>query len=290
MQVTLEEAQLFFKLYFALLAYTNRQRKVVPKISKPEDIPGAGIANLGKIRDELFSHVNLLEQFVHENSEGFSPDELKIAEGWRHYIAGDFFILKYLKKYTIFIPAQSNPETYHLYGVLSLIDPLEDILGDHPLPLLVKTVLLPFQGKIIYDGMVAPYSMLFGPGFRGDLTDTYRRLKQREGIIEQLADAEGQRLLKTSAERSPAKKPAPDWRPAINEMAARVEGMRKADTPKQRNTLSLLRAATNFSQSIFEDPENLDEQLRRFSQVRRAMTQLERLIDAEKYGFFEDDF
>ena len=73
-------------------------------------------------------------------------------------------------------------------------------------------------------------------------------------------------------------------------MAAQVEGMRKADTPIQRNTLSLLRTVTLFSQSIFDDPQNLDEQLRRFSQVRRAMTRLERQIDAEKYGFFEEDF
>jgi hypothetical protein len=47
---------------------------------------------------------------------------------------------------------------------------------------------------------------------------------------------------------------------------------------------------TLFSLAVFDDPENFDEQLRRFKQVRRAMTQLEGLIDAQKYGFFEEDF
>ncbi len=42
MNLSTEDAQLFFKLFLAILAYTNRQLNLVPKVSKPTDLHGLG--------------------------------------------------------------------------------------------------------------------------------------------------------------------------------------------------------------------------------------------------------
>ena len=45
-------------------------------------------------------------------------------------------------------------EDNKVYAVLALSDPLEDmVLGLRP-PILVNAVLLPFKGKIVYDGIL----------------------------------------------------------------------------------------------------------------------------------------
>jgi hypothetical protein len=71
------------------------------------------------------------------------------------------------------------------YGVLGLISPIDKVIGPD-LPLLVDATLLPFHDKIIYDGILAPYSIYFGPGIRADLNKTYRDIKEREGITTSL--------------------------------------------------------------------------------------------------------
>ena len=58
MNLATEEARLFFKLFLALLAYTNRQLRVVENVATVSDIhklAKAGTASTMKIRDGLYS-------------------------------------------------------------------------------------------------------------------------------------------------------------------------------------------------------------------------------------------
>ena len=76
MNLASEDAQLFFKLFLALLAYTNRQRQVVENVATVGDIHKlgkAGTASIMKIRDALYAHPKVLDQFVVENPEHFAP-------------------------------------------------------------------------------------------------------------------------------------------------------------------------------------------------------------------------
>jgi len=101
MNLTTEDARLFFKLYFALLAYTNRQLKITPKVSAPIDIPKAGGDALMKIRDALYADSELLVRFNEENPERFTPEELNMIANWKHRVSGEFYLMRYLKKYCI---------------------------------------------------------------------------------------------------------------------------------------------------------------------------------------------
>ncbi len=191
-------------------------------------------------------------------------------------MSGEFYLMRYLKKYAVFM---STKEADHLYGVLGLYDSFDTLLGGQPLPVLLKTTLLPFKGRTIYDGIIASYSVLFGPGIRGELDDTYKRLKQKEGIIEQLVNAEGKPAIKTSLTKR-ASKPAPDWKPLLAEIAAQTDKMRHADTPDQTAALALLRAAAHLALSSFDKASETENELR---QVRRALSRLENLADEEDF-------
>ena len=92
--------------------------------------------------------MDLIDAFVSENPFRLSEDELEIVRSWKDLVAGEFYVYRCLKKYTVFL---TTGEPVVAYGVLSLTDSFEDLIG-HRLPHLCKTVLLPFKGRIVYDG------------------------------------------------------------------------------------------------------------------------------------------
>lgn len=165
MNISREDAGLFFKLMWALQAYVNRQLKLVPGIKSTKSYIKLDSEEKLKVRDALWAHPELLEAFLVENPARLSPEEIQIVASWKRHIAGRFYILRFLKRYAIFLSADNSER---VYGVLGLYDALEDVMGDWPLPILVEAVLLPFKGHIIYDGLLIPYSISFGSGIRGN--------------------------------------------------------------------------------------------------------------------------
>jgi hypothetical protein len=69
--------------------------------------------------------------------------------------------------------------------VLALSQPFKDLIGPY-LPVLTQTVLLPFKGVIVYDGLMSSYNISFGPGIRRSLNESFKDAKARHGIITSL--------------------------------------------------------------------------------------------------------
>jgi hypothetical protein len=109
MNLASDDAQLFFKLFLALLAYTNRQRQVVENVATVGDIHKlgkAGTASIMKIRDALYADSQLLVRFIEENPDHFMPEELDIVASWKQRVSGEFYLMRYLKKYAVFMPSK----------------------------------------------------------------------------------------------------------------------------------------------------------------------------------------
>jgi hypothetical protein len=187
MQVTFDEGKLFYDLYAALLAFVNGKLKAVPE--QFSDSKGYTSLPPGKrlaVRDALYAHRELLDEFVKENPSKLSVDKLKIVASWRHAVVGRFFIFRYLSKYAIFLNTDSPKKAY---GVLALADPFEELVGPY-LPRLIQTVLLPFKDKIIYDGLLSGHNITFGGGVKRRLNGEYREAKEAFGIITSLPEGE----------------------------------------------------------------------------------------------------
>lgn len=279
MNLSVEETDLFYKLHGALLAYANRHLKILPNAITGEQIRREPLDRIVKLRDALHAQPKLLERFVAENPEQFSDEELTIIASWRHAIHGDFYIMRHLKRYSVFMGGEKNP---HLYGVLGLYDPLPVLLKGLPLPTMAKAVLLPFRDCIIYDGIISSYAIHFGRGFRAAMNQTYNRLKKQEGIIEQLVGPTGEPHIRTSLARKAPTRPVPDWRPEIDQIMAQVEKMRHTETQLQSAAFGLLRAAASLAQATLQERDVAAEATRRLRSVRKALTKLERLLREEE--------
>jgi len=183
MRLSLEDGLLFYKLYPALMFYANQKLKVVDEMAcEFEQYLATPGKLLLKVRNELHAHQELIDRFLQENPAILAPDELAIVSQWKNAVIGSFFIFKYLKQYTVFLDDREPPKAY---GVIAVTDPIQDLVGQS-LPILTQAVLLPFKGKIIYDGLLSSFRVSFGPGVRKRLNETYKRVKKVNGIITSL--------------------------------------------------------------------------------------------------------
>jgi hypothetical protein len=182
MQLLPEQSERFYRIWFALLKYTNAKLRISDDFP---DQPTAGSISPQvalPIRNALWADDRLREAFIAENPAGLGEQDLALVTSWKHRVAGTFFILRHLKKYTVFI-GQGSPS--NVYGVQGLLSPFEEVVGP-ALPLMVEAVLLPFEGQIAYDGLLNVFPIHFGGGIRAGLNDDYRNAKERERIITSL--------------------------------------------------------------------------------------------------------
>jgi hypothetical protein len=172
--------ELFFKLHRALMLFVNQRLKIIDgNVASPEDfashLPGVRV----KVRDAFLSHTDLIQAFVDENPSQLSGDELDIIRSWRHLVYGSFYVFRKLKKYTVFLASDEQPIAY---GVLALSQPFEELIGPY-LPVLTRTILLPFKGRIVYDGLLNSYRISFGGGVKRRLNESFKDAKARHGIV-----------------------------------------------------------------------------------------------------------
>jgi hypothetical protein len=186
MKLSQEDVQLFYKLYPALMFYANQQLHIIENVSTVDEFMDSfrelPLEKNLEIRNAVYDNLDTIDAFVDSNPFHFSDEELEIILSWKNLVKGTFQLFRYLKKYAVFLD-DSSP--MRAYGVVALMDSFEEILGSS-LPIMLKAVLLPFKGQIIYDGFLLPYRIYFGAGIRRGLNAEYQEAKSRYGIITSL--------------------------------------------------------------------------------------------------------
>lgn len=168
----------FYGIWLPLLHYVNVQRQLVAHVPLAPCPEGMKLEDIRQLRKALWEDDALREGFIAENPARLSDADLEMVASWRYRVAGPFYILRYLKKHTVFLTKQHPPQAY---GVLGLVSPIQEIIPMPP-PVLVEAVLLPFEDRIIYDSLLMPYRVMFGAGIRRSLNEAYRRVQEQGGV------------------------------------------------------------------------------------------------------------
>ncbi len=266
-----EDAGLFFKLMPALQVFANQKLQIIKRLAHVEQYQKVSDEQRVKLRNALYEKPELIDEFVRENPFGFSGDELGIISGWVNFVAGDFMIERVLKKYAIFIGNNK------VYGVLALTEPLRQVLGGMPLPVYVKTVLLPFKGKIIYDGLIETYSILFGHGIATSVSNTYRAAKQQGKIIESLDPGWQPSETKVVVPKN--------WKPVLEDLSEKASKLRAGgdDNAVLSPAFSLVRASLDFAQKAAITPDDVDA-------LEKSLQKIQRAFDKLQDSFYLSDF
>ncbi len=243
-----DDANLFFKLMLSVHVFVNLKLDLIPDCATAEAVKNLDSAQRLKLGDALYGNPGLIEQFVKENPDGFNDEELRVIQSWSKFVAGDFYIERYLAKHAIFI---KNEE---VYAVRALHDPFDVFVAREQLPAYTKTVLLPFKGKIVYDGLMQTYRIRFGSGIRGNLRETYLTAKQNGRIIESLDPATWQ------SRKNERQQPAKDWRAEVDalRMRAQILSAGAGTPPIQGAVFKLVKTSLEMAQTSVHKADDLE--------------------------------
>ncbi len=142
-----DAADLYYKLYFGVLDYTNKKYHLCPEIVRIYKQEGLDVNKLMKVDDYLWEHKNIIDDFVIENPYNFTNEELEIIKGFKSAVTSDHFLLMgFEREYTEIL--SEDGKLYMVKGVRADID---KIISPTEIPKMIKTTLLMFQGKLIFN-------------------------------------------------------------------------------------------------------------------------------------------
>lgn len=154
-QLSADDCKFFFSTFFKMLGYVNAQLNVTAHKFNPKSSMALNRQEALAIRNKLWENPHLIGEYA--KFMGFSQEasirEIELLKSWgKNYIKGQFVILKYTADYAVF--AQIEEGNICLYAVKGLTDSVA-FLTKKQAPIMVNTAIMPFEGKIIYDGLVA---------------------------------------------------------------------------------------------------------------------------------------
>jgi hypothetical protein len=177
-----EETGEFFEIWLGLLSFVNDKYALVKKFGHPKKPAGLDKDNIVTLKRKLWETPGVIDEYI--DSVWDMPNKtVNTLRGWKNPVAGDFFIVRFLKNYTVFLPAKGKI----LYGVKGITNPIDEVLSPElSLPVYVRTVLLPFAGVIIYDSIFFTHPVHFGSSMSREINETYSEIKKEKGILTRL--------------------------------------------------------------------------------------------------------
>ena len=163
-----KKSKLFYKLYFALLEFTNQKYKINPnyKIYKQHGINPQEITN---IIDMFWKNKDLIIlEFCIVNPYKFTKEEIKLLDGFKKGIHDSFVLVQYERDYTLLM------KNGKIYMVKGLNDNIDNIITYDKLPCFVETSLIEFNGNIVYDGIISSFPVKFGMNFIKTVEKEYK--------------------------------------------------------------------------------------------------------------------
>ena len=165
-----KESKLFYKLYFALLDFTNKKYKLKPNYKIYNQV-GLNPYEITDIIDKFWENKDLvILEFCMSNPYKLNSTEIKLIEGFKKGLKDRFIIAKYEKEYTAFMSKDK------IYMVKGLNDNIDNIISYKNLPCFTETALIQFQDTIVYDGLLSSYPIDFGIEFTKTVEKEYDNL------------------------------------------------------------------------------------------------------------------
>ncbi len=181
MLIPQDAADRFIQLYLRLMHYAGRERRVLPAGMTVDEFIDTPMEMKGRCRDAIYEPSPLFGQFLEAHNADLTDQEQALVSVWaRHHVRGTLVMLTHRKEHTVFL--DMRPPT-HAYGVLGLTTELSKMFSERYLPVLVETVLLPYEGVVVCDGLIAVRSIIIGPNMERDMKAEYRDLKKRGQVI-----------------------------------------------------------------------------------------------------------
>ncbi|MBR1707482.1 MAG: hypothetical protein IJ719_01470 [Clostridia bacterium] len=171
-----EDADLFYEMWRVLLHQANLKWKMYPDINYSTD-EQIDVSKTVKLAKKIWENKEVIDECLSAHPE-LPERQRQIMNSWKKAVHGNFIIERHLQSGSIFI--MDGGEVYRVLGIISSY---EEIFWMHGLPVYVEATILPFEGKLITDGLMNMRNIFFGPGIRKSFKEQYSNAKREKRII-----------------------------------------------------------------------------------------------------------
>ena len=176
-----QDAKLFHKLMDSLLFFANKKLNIIKNCASMNELHKNDIEKTVPIRKKVFSDSGIIDDYIKENPDRLSDEEMQILASWKKSLESDFMVVKYEKEFALFL----HSKLQRVYGVKGITDSFKEKFEGYS-PIMIKIRLLPFKDNLIYDGIFFPYQITFGSGMRSSMKVEADSAIQKYGVITSL--------------------------------------------------------------------------------------------------------
>ena len=152
-----KEKDEYYKLYFAILEYVNNKYKI-SKIKKIYKQKGLNPMDLMEIDDFLWSHKEVIDEFILDNEYKFEEEELNIISNFKSAIKSEpFIIVGFDRDYTKILGTDGK-----LYMVKGVTSNMDEVVINKELPIIIDTTLVQYRDKIIFCSLLKTSDIKLG--------------------------------------------------------------------------------------------------------------------------------
>ena len=175
------DAKLFHKIMDSLLFFANKKLNIIKNCASMNELHKNDIEKTVPIRKKVFSDSGIIDDYIKENPDRLSDEEMQILASWKKSLESDFMVVKYEKEFALFL----HSKLQRVYGIKGITDSFKEKFDGYA-PIMIKIRLLPFKDDLIYDGIFFPYQITFGSGMRSSIKVEADSAIQKYGIITSL--------------------------------------------------------------------------------------------------------
>lgn len=172
-----EDADIFYECYLSVLEFINDKYHICPHIQKIVGVP-IDPKDVVEIRQVLLNHLEDIDEFLLLNRQYFNEDEISIIKNFKLMKFAHYVVVKHENDCSIFMDGE------RFYGVKGARAGIAEILGGVSLPTLVDAVLLPFNDKIIVDGVIQSYPIQLGNGYKKMILNNLKKARIQKQLIQ----------------------------------------------------------------------------------------------------------
>lgn len=170
-----EKTQKFYDLLSGLAEYVNKKLKITT-VELGDFMEGseAESAARAEVVNAVWTHPELIDKYLRAEGAHLSETDQAIIAGWKRCVPGNFVVERSLKGGGVLFG--DNNEIYLVQNFMSSWEDLAAMSGLR-LPCFIRTCLLPYEGKIVADGLIAFYQISLGPGIKKSLKEEYNKAR-----------------------------------------------------------------------------------------------------------------
>ena len=181
MKLSDKNARHFFKIVTPLMVWLHQQKKNYPGYQNGSDImilPD----DTAVLWSLVWGHPELIDKYLAENSSELSDEAAKTLPLWKEFVvSGPFAVERMTDDGTVFISMKSG----QVYLVSGITDEIDVCLKQKriKLPCVLQTHLIPYQGKVIYDGSMAVLSTGLKAELKATLAKRFEEAREKSSLI-----------------------------------------------------------------------------------------------------------